>query len=108
MTLRTLIRMARALEVDPRDLFPGGPSAQATATEVQFLVSAIDRLTKAVEDRTAYEKLRDRNEESLLVELKPLVDLRNALTVRKLPEEAAEEPGPADVRPRRRSVNKNT
>jgi transcriptional regulator with XRE-family HTH domain len=106
MTLRTLIRMARALEVDPRDLFPGGPSAPVTATEVQFLVSAIDRLTKAVEDRTAYEKLRlrDRNEKSLVLELKPLVDLRNALAVRSVAEEA----GPANPKPRRHKVNKDT
>jgi transcriptional regulator with XRE-family HTH domain len=108
MTLRTLIRMARALEVDPRDLFPGGPLAPVTAAELQFLVSAIDRLTKAVEERTAYEKLRDRNEESLLVELKPLVDLRNALAVRNLAEEAAEEAGPVDLKPRRRKVTKDT
>ena len=95
MTLRTLIRMARVLEIDPRELFPGGASPPPTAADIQFFVSALDRLTKAIEDRIAYEKLRSENEASLLEELKPLVDLRNALAVRKLPEETGGENGSA-------------
>jgi transcriptional regulator with XRE-family HTH domain len=30
MMLRTLLRMARGLELDPRELFPGGPSPTAS------------------------------------------------------------------------------
>jgi transcriptional regulator with XRE-family HTH domain len=108
MTLRTLIRMARALEVDPRDLFPGGASAPVTVAEIEFLSGALDRLAKAIKDRVAYEKLRDEHEASVMEELKPLVDLRNALAVRTLPADTAE--GGSAGRPKRprRGITEDT
>ncbi len=108
MTLRTLIRMARALEVDPRELFPGGASAPVTAAEIEFLAGALDRLAKAIEDRVAYEKLRDEHEASVLEELKPLVDLRNVLAVRKVATETPEGGGAARPRRPRRGITEDT
>ena len=108
MTLRTLIRMARVLDVDPRDLFPGSASAPATATEIEFLAGALDRVAKAIEDRVAYERLRDEHEASLLEELKPLADIRNALPIRKA---TAEPAGGRDaVKPKRprRGITEDT
>jgi hypothetical protein len=39
-------------------------------------------VANAIQDRIAYERLRDEHQASLLLELKPLVDLRNALASR--------------------------
>jgi len=108
MTLRTLIRMARVLEVDPRELFPGGASAPVTAAEIEFLAGALDRLAKAIEDRVAYEKLRDEHEASVLEELKPLTELRNALAVRKLPADTAGSMSATKSKRPRRGITEDT
>ena len=65
ITLRTLEKMANALDVNLRDLFPGSPDAPASNADVKHVMLTLDRLTKIVEqivtqdqERLDYERAR--------------------------------------------------
>jgi transcriptional regulator with XRE-family HTH domain len=70
ITLRTLEKMAGALDLDLRDLFPGPPGAPPSSADLKHVLLTLDRLTKIVEEqinqdreRLDYEKERTDREE---------------------------------------------
>lgn len=71
ITIKTLVRMAQVFDVELVELL-----ADVHALTAQRLADALDRWTKALEERTAYEK-------TLMQEIGPLVDDMKALAVRK-------------------------
>jgi transcriptional regulator with XRE-family HTH domain len=74
LTVRTLVRMAKLLEVDPRDLFPDTMSVRDSR-----FAEALLRLTKAIEERTTYDK-------ALMDEIGPILDMGRLLAGRRLEE----------------------
>lgn len=71
VTIKTLVRMAQVFEVELVELV-----ADVHELSAQRLADALDRWTKALEERTAYEK-------TLMQEIAPLVDDMKALAVRR-------------------------
>jgi transcriptional regulator with XRE-family HTH domain len=58
ITLRTLEKMADALDLNIRDLFPGSADAPASDIDVKHVMLTLDRLTKLVENVVTQDKER--------------------------------------------------
>jgi transcriptional regulator with XRE-family HTH domain len=71
ITVLTLVRIAKVLDVELSELMFDIPSA----SEMR-LADALERWTKALEERTAYEK-------ALMEEIRPVVDEIRALAIRR-------------------------
>jgi transcriptional regulator with XRE-family HTH domain len=94
LSIKTLDKIAKALNCDIRDLFPGPPLAVPTGGDLKHLHDVLDCLVTTVKDhvsdekrRTADEKRRvdaeterrRKSENALLAEVKPFVELRDAI-----------------------------
>ena len=84
LTVRTLARMAQILDVELAELM----SDVHTAGDLR-LADALERWTKALEERTAFEK-------ALMEEIRPIIEDIRALAIRKREEDKG---GRDDVRP---------
>ncbi|GLR66574.1 hypothetical protein GCM10010909_12540 [Acidocella aquatica] len=63
-TLRTLEKMAKALDINLHDLLPGPPGAPASASDVKHLTAKLDRATSVVEEYLLNERHRIEREET--------------------------------------------
>lgn len=79
ITVKTLVRMARILDVDPRELLPGKPMTPSMEAGIGNLASLLDRLATAIAQRTAQEEIRRREEAQFLKELRDLGSVLQAL-----------------------------
>ena len=99
VTVLTLVRLAQVLDVELSELMFDIPSA----SEMR-LADALERWTKALEERTAFEK-------ALMEEIRPIVDEVKAIAIRKLQEDhvgTAAETTPAGREGARRPPRKTT
>ena len=62
LTIKTLDKMARALNVDIRDLFPGPPLAVPTGGDLKHLRHVLDGLLATIKDHLADEQRRTADE----------------------------------------------
>ena len=58
ITLRTLEKMANALDLELRDLFPGSPGTPPLDSDLKHVMLTLDRLTKIVEEQVSQDKER--------------------------------------------------
>jgi transcriptional regulator with XRE-family HTH domain len=78
-TVKTLVRIARALDIDVRDLLPGPPMAMPKASDIQNLVNVLERLLKSIDERVLQERRRAAQEQQFLEEIKLFAELRKLL-----------------------------
>ena len=57
-TLKTLEKMAQALDLELRDLFPGAPGAPPLDSDLKHVMRTLDRLIKIVEEQVSQDKER--------------------------------------------------
>lgn len=86
-TLRTLEKVAKAIDVDLRDLLPGAPGAPPSEADVKHVMVALDRLSNVVETYLSEERQRVEREEArrvkqevvLLESMQSIAQLRSHL-----------------------------
>ena len=84
VTLRTLEKMAKALNIGLRDLLPGAPGAPPSESDIKHIMVSLDRLKTVVEEYLLNERQRIEREEErrakqevvLLDSLRSIAELR--------------------------------
>lgn len=84
ITLRTLVRMARALETDLRELLPGEAMAAPVRGDIQHVASVLDRLVGVIEERIVQDRQRSEQEAGFLEQLRLFAGLQKGLEKLKL------------------------